>query len=474
MQEVVEIRDARPRDPARRLAAPASLAISAGERVAVFGPNGGGKSLLADMLRGALPLTGAPPRYGFPPDDGRMLAEKIAYVSFRDAYGGNRPAYYQQRWNQWDGGDCPTVGELLGEAGRGVPVPGLSSLLPRRVIELSTGELRRFQLARVLVRRPRLLIVDNPFIGLDALARSQFSSLLAALPSSVTLVMLVSRRADIPSFATHVVTVEDGRVGPKLPRAAFEAAAPAGRTSAPLTAAAAARIGTLAARGERLAGEEVIACRDIRICYGGRSVLNVPDWKVRCGERWALTGPNGSGKSTLLSLICADNPAAYACDIRLFGARRGRGESIWDVKRRIGYVSPELYTTYNRNLPAVDIVASGLYDTIGLFRRPSEAERDLCREWMALFGAEGWASKPYTRLSGGEQRLILLVRAFVKSPPLLILDEPFHGLDDGRLSLARALLDAYARSEGKTLVMVSHDATELPACIDRHLILTKP
>ena len=471
MPEVVRLTGGVARDPMRRLARPASLSIGEGEVVALFGPNGGGKTLLAGMLSGALPLSEGRLEYGFTPAAGRRLSDEVAYVSFRDAYGGNLPAYYQQRWNRWDGSGCPMVAEALGTAAGGPLADRVEPLLTRRVIELSTGELRLFRMARAVAGRPRLLFVDNPFIGLDAEARSQFAALLARLARTTTVVLLLCRRAEMPSFVTHVVGVEQRCVGPKLPRAEWERTVSAPAGGGGLSPADLDSLAALSAEGTVPACDEVVSCRDIRISYDGHPVLRLDAWDVRRGECWALTGGNGSGKSTLLSLVCADNPMAYACRIRLFGAARGGGESIWDIKRRIGFVSPELFAVCNRPVAAVDVVAGGLHDTLGLLRRTSSAERDRCLAWMRLFGTEALADVPYTHLSGGEQRLVLLVRAFVKSPPLLVLDEPFQGLDDARLLRARALLDAYVRLGHRTLIMVSHYEDELPPCINRRLAL---
>ena len=194
---------------------------------------------------------------------------------------------------------------------------------------------------------------------------------------------------------------------------------------------------------------------------------------VRRGECWALSGENGAGKSTLLSLVCADNPQSYACDISLFGRKRGTGESIWDIKRHIGYVSPEMHRAYLKNLPALDIVASGLHDSIGLYRRPKAEELEACRWWMDTFGIGPLHERPFLTLSSGEQRLCLLARAFVKDPALLVLDEPLHGLDTRRRALVRRIIEAFCRRPGKTLLMVTHYEEELPACIDHRLRLSR-
>ena len=209
------------------------------------------------------------------------------------------------------------------------------------------------------------------------------------------------------------------------------------------------------------------------IRYGERTILKDLDWTVRLGEHWALSGDNGSGKSTLLSLVCADNPQAYACDISLFGHKRGSGESIWDIKRHIGYVSPEMHRSYKQNIPAIQIVASGLKDTIGLYVRPNEAEREQCRKWLEVFGIGHLADRKFMEMSSGEQRLVLLARAFVKEPDLLILDEPLHGLDDENRVMVKEIVDKYCEDPSRTLIYVTHYKEELPHCIDHSIFLKK-
>ncbi len=217
----------------------------------------------------------------------------------------------------------------------------------------------------------------------------------------------------------------------------------------------------------------MVRLNGVSIRYGDRTILRDLDWTVRRGEKWALGGENGAGKSTLLSLVCADNPQSYACDISLFGRKRGSGESIWEIKKHIGYVSPEMHRAYLKNLPAVEIVASGLHDSIGLYKRPRPEELDVCVEWMDIFGIGDLRDRPFLQLSSGEQRLCLLARAFVKDPELLILDEPLHGLDTYNRRRVKAVIEAFCHRRDKTLVMVTHYAEELPATITHRLYLKK-
>ena len=220
-------------------------------------------------------------------------------------------------------------------------------------------------------------------------------------------------------------------------------------------------------------GGEILKFSDVSIRYGERTILSHLNWTVREGERWALSGQNGAGKSTLLSLVCADNPQAYACNIELFGHRRGTGESIWEIKRHIGYVSPEMHRAYQKDIPAIDIVASGLNDSVGLYVRPKAEQRQQCLGWMHVFGIDELADRTFLSLSSGEQRLCLLARAFVKDPELLILDEPLHGLDNRNRALVKEIIETFCQRQHKTLVMVTHYEEELPPCINQRLTLRK-
>ena len=285
---------------------------------------------------------------------------------------------------------------------------------------------------------------------------------------------MLSKPDDIPDFITHIVEVNDMVVGEKITREQYFAGNNFYASCDPLTVQSVHdAVVNLPYRSEVAAHGEVIRMNDVSIRYGERVILDSLNWTVMSGERWALSGQNGAGKSTLLSLVCADNPQSYACDITLFGRQRGSGESIWDVKRRIGYVSPEMHRAYSRNLPAVRIVASGLHDSVGLYVKSTPSEYAVCRWLMDVFGLRGKEDTSFLKLSSGEQRLVLLARAFVKDPQLLILDEPLHGLDPRRASLVKHVVEAFCERRGKTLVMVSHYEDELPSCIDHRLFLKR-
>ena len=217
----------------------------------------------------------------------------------------------------------------------------------------------------------------------------------------------------------------------------------------------------------------VIEMRHIVKKFGDFAANDDINLKVQQGEIHALLGENGAGKSTLLSLVCADNPQSYACDISLFGRKRGTGESIWEIKKHIGYVSPEMHRAYLKNLPSIEIVASGLHDSIGLYKRPQPEQMAVCEWWMDIFGIADLKDKPFLQLSSGEQRLSLLARAFVKDPELLILDEPLHGLDTYNRRRVKKVIEAFCRRKDKTMIMVTHYESELPNTITDRIFLKR-
>ena len=492
MQKIISIKDGVTRMPEWRMAEPVNFEALDGEHIAIVGPNGGGKSMFVDIIVGRHPLLMHDPEYDFSPSQKAMVSDNIKYITFRDTYGGDndRTYFLQQRWNQLEiDENTPIVKDKLEEAyqmaGEDTPerrnlqkhiyqLFHMEHLMDKYVILLSSGELRKFKLASTLFSEPRVLIMDNPFIGLDAETRDQLKELLKTLSRerALQIILVLSKSDDIPDFITHVVEVRDMKVMPKQTKAEYLAA----RGEMPgrvLSQEMEQAIVDLPYSDREYHSEEVVKMNKVCIRYGERTILKDLDWTVKNGERWALSGQNGAGKSTLLSLVCADNPQSYACDIALFGNPRGSGESIWDIKKHIGYVSPELHRSYQRDLPAIRIVASGLMDSVGLYVKPKEEDMAQCRFWMKVFGLEGLEERGFLKLSSGEQRLVLLARAFVKDPELLILDEPLHGLDNRNRRLVKDVIEAFCKRQNKTMIMVTHYKEELPACIDHSIFLVR-
>jgi len=492
MQNIIKIENGVPRMPEWQMAEPVNFTSCDGEQIAIVGPNGGGKSMFVDIIVGRHPLLKNDPEYDFSPSNKELVSDNIKYITFRDTYGGDndRTYFLQQRWNQQEIDEStPTVDKKLEEAyniaGEDTPerrqmqkeiykMFNMEHLLDKYIILLSSGELRKYKLASTLFAQPRVLIMDNPFIGLDAETRDQLKELLTTVSKKqkLQIILVLSKIDDIPEFITHVVEVKDMKVMPKVTRSEYldsRAAFP----ERVLSKEKEQEILNLPYKEKEYHSETVAKLNKVRIQYGSRIILNDLDLTVKNGEKWALSGQNGAGKSTLLSLICADNPQSYACDIELFGNPRGSGESIWDIKKHIGYVSPEMHRAYQRDMPCIRIVASGLMDSVGLYVRPKEEDYEKCRFWMHIFGIEDLAEKTFMKISSGEQRLVLLARAFVKDPELLILDEPLHGLDNTNRRLVKDIIESFCQRKNKTMIMVTHYKQEWPKCIDHDIFLKR-
>ena len=478
-QRVISVSNGVTRHPLYRMGKPVDFCLNAGEQLAVVGPNGGGKSILIDIITGKYPLLMNEVEYDFSPSSSNLVSDNLRYITFRDSYGdADGSYYYQQRWNSQDMENIPVVGDLLPQCKDEHLKESLYTLfrieemLQKPIILLSSGELRKFQLTKTLLSGPRVLIMDNPFIGLDSGTRDLLKSLLAELIKVIGLqvILVLSKSDDIPDFITHVITVENMICGEKLPRSEYQGVCVPEKMLSDEKIQA---ILDMPYKDNLYKAANVVKLNKVSIRYGERTILRELDWTVKCGEKWALSGENGAGKSTLLSLVCADNPQSYACDITLFDRKRGSGESIWEIKKHIGYVSPEMHRAYLKNIPAIDIVASGLHDSIGLYKRPKEEDRAVCLFWMDIFGVKQLADRSFLQLSSGEQRLVLLARAFVKDPELLILDEPLHGLDLYNRRLVKDVIETFCHRNDKTMIMVTHYKEELPACITDSLYLIR-
>jgi molybdate transport system ATP-binding protein len=473
----VSVEQAVPRLPEVRFEEPVRWTIREGEQWAVTGPNGSGKTILSDLLQGRYALKEGRVRFHI---EGKT-SYIIKSIAFKDIHSlaDCRHTYYQQRWHATETDELPTVGELLSGLSA-TPVSDavytlfdIRASLPKKIIHLSSGELRKFLIIRTLLSGPKILVLDNPFIGLDAASRGVLVEMLerAVRLDGLQVILLLSDPADIPAMITHVLPVARRKCYPPQTRMAFLADKRMQMRLFPPPAAAVnlpVRVRTAA-----VAHEITFRMEHVTVRYAGCTILKDVCWEVKNGEKWALSGPNGSGKSLLLSLIYADNPQSYAQTLYLFDRKRGTGESIWDIKRRIGYVSPEMHLYYMENVPVPDIVCSGFFDSVGLFRKCSGVQRDVALEWMDAFGIGSLGERPFLTLSSGEQRLALLARAFVKDPDLIVLDEPLHGLDISNRQRAVQIIESFCARAGKTLIYVTHCLQELPSCITRRFELGK-
>jgi len=478
---IIQIVDAVPRLQDIAFQHPVNWTIEKGQHWAVIGPNGAGKTILTDMLTGKYALKSGTVICRDTSGSDRSVSSVVKSVAFRDIYSLSdiQNSYYQQRWNAGDVHDVPLVRDLLEKNADAdwlaflIRAFNINDLVDKEINLLSSGELRKFLIVRSLIRKPEILILDNPFIGLDAASRIILNDLLVKLASfgNLQVMLILSNPDDIPGMVTHILPVKDKTIGKVLLRADFlndknirtELFAPS--TGSDIS-------GLKNPRQQLPSFSNALIFNNIRIKYGRRVILNGINWQIKKGEKWALLGENGSGKSTLLSLVSGDNPQAYANDITLFDRRRGSGESIWDIKKRIGYISPEMHLYYLKNVKCIDVVGSGFFDTIGLYRKCNAEQETEAQRWLEVFGVGYLRDVSFLNISTGEQRLVLLARVFVKNPDLLILDEPLHGLDIANKHRVRMIIENFCDRD-KSLIYVTHYENEIPSVVDKRLVLKK-
>ncbi len=350
---------------------------------------------------------------------------------------------------------------------------GLTGLLERGYRLLSSGEGRRVMLGRALLEQPDLLLLEEPFEGLDAGAHAELARALGELAATGwRLVLLVGQRQDIADWATHIALLDHGRLA--LTGLAEDIRNhPDWQAATELMQAPAPELPPRQSEFQLShwpPEEPLVRLLNGRVAYGDTLQFEGFDWALYPGEHTQIMGPNGCGKSTLLKLVTGDHPQCYANDLTVFGYRRGSGESIWDIKKHLGYVSTDLQRDYRVAGNVVTAVISGLTDSIGLYQATGQKELDLALQWLDCVGLADKARQPLRGLSSGEQRLVLIARALIKQPPLLILDEPTLGLDDLNRFRVLAVVERLLRDGPTTLLFVSHRQDEQLALIRRHLV----
>lgn len=444
--------------------------INNGQCIAITGAAGSGKSTLLKAIAGKLACQGSIVFSG----DGRPRCALIGQQHHFKNLSNTNTFYYQQRFNSADATDALTVNDSLLRVTpeqRTIDAQleqlGIAHVKDAHLIKLSNGEHKRFQLARALLQRPQWLLLDSPYTGLDADARRLLDQILNDLVKKGIQIILVTNTTALPACITHVAILSAGQCNGIITKAEFLS-----RHTEPLQATSQEPVFDAAAFASCDENFSVaIKMVNTNVRYDERDILNNINWEVKRGERWSISGHNGSGKSTLLSLVNGDNPQAFANAIWLFDRKKGSGESIWDIKKKIGFVSPELHHYFDPALLCWQVVASGLFDTIGLFRRPDAAQLASIDNWLSVLSLQPYRNRYFNQLSNGEQRLVLLARALVKNPPLLILDEPCQGLDAEAAARFIALVDQICIQLDKTLVYVTHYEAEVPTCVTRKLKL---
>lgn len=461
-----------------------------GQHWALIGKSGSGKSTLLDAIAGKTSFSHGEVRY--PAVDQyiqdhhaedpffnrfKLISQVSSRHNFRSLSHSN--FYYQQRFNSTDSEDCDTVEQYLSSINlynssslwtfeRVTERMSLAHLLDKQLIKLSNGETKRLLLAAALIKNPLLLLLDNPLTGLDTKSRIEFNKLISEIAASGISIVMATSADEIPPAITHVALLKCGEKMKQMAKEMYTNGEVLSLESKALDRDELDRLLCLTT----IPDYHIIAGLDsVTIKYGNKTILNDVSWQIKQGERWMLLGANGAGKSTLLSLINGDNPQAFANKILLFDQRKGGGESIWDIKKKIGFVSPELFQYFPMDNSCLQVIESGFYDTIGLFRKSSETKAEICLRWMRMLGIEQDAGILFKNTSVSVQRLCLLVRALIKNPALLILDEPCQNLDSEQQERFRYLIDEICRRSKLSLIYISHYEHDKPECVTRILQL---
>src|SRR5690554_171279 len=386
--------------------------------------------------------------------------------------------YYQQRFNSSESEEAATVEEYLRDievkiAGnwnvkRVLELLHLEHLNDKSLIKLSNGETRRLAVAVALIKNPRLLLMDQPMTGLDVESRAEFGRILETIVQSGIQVVMTTSAGEIPEAISHVAILKGGRLSQagKREDCRLENIKLKSESSLPIE-----KIRTLMKQVKLPVFEEVVNMADVTIRYGEKIILDRLNWQVKQGENWSLKGHNGAGKSTLISLIFGENPQAYANRITLFDRRRGSGESIWDVKKPTGFVSPEMTRYFPKSQTCLQIVLSGFFDTVGLFRRITDVLEKLALDWLTALNLRQVSSFRLNQVTLEQQRFCLLARAMVKSPALLILDEAAQGMDEFQREVFKEAVEEICSNSDITLIYVSHYEEDIPSCVNRRIVL---
>lgn len=452
----------------------AGLTIRAGESWAFVGSNGSGKSVLARALSGELTLLTGQRDSQFTRSTRLSFEQLQKLVS--DEWQRNNTDLLSPGEEDTGRTTAEIIQDEVQDAARCEALAdrfGISHLLERRFKYLSTGETRKTLLCQALMNTPDLLILDEPFDGLDVASRKALAELLATLHhDGLTLVLVLNRFDEIPDFVQFAgvladcILLETGAKKTLLEQALIAQLA----HSEKLSGIALPEPDAPSARLSLPVDQPRIMLNNGHVSYNDKPIINDLNWTVNPGEHWQIVGPNGAGKSTLLSLVTGDHPQGYSNDLTLFGRRRGSGETIWDIKKHIGYVSSSLHLDYRVSTNVRNVILSGFFDSIGIYQAVSDKQHKLAQGWLAMLGIDNrTADAPFHSLSWGQQRLALIVRALVKHPTLLILDEPLQGLDPLNRQLVRRFIDVLIGEGNTQLLFVSHHAEDAPDCITHRL-----
>lgn len=447
--------------------------INHDENWLLSGISGSGKTSLAKVITNLQPAIGDV-KINF--NSKSKLPAKVLFVEswyqFKNVEGVAN-FYYQQRYTSQQAKETLTVNaELIGYGKENnlefndvenlLNELGFSELKNSQLIELSSGEHKKLQLVKALWLKPQLLIIDQPYTGLDASSRKKLNTLLNEVSDEGVQLILICNDTEIPESINRFGEIKEGQITEL--RSKDDISASSERQSRELP--------DFLKISPAYSSEIIAKMVDVNINYGEKQVLKNINWEVKAGDKWLLQGANGSGKSTLLSLINGDHPQSYANTLYLFGNKRGSGESVWDIKQHIGLISPEFHWYFDASSTVWQSIASGFYDTVGLFQQLPYSKSVQIDELIEFFGLTENKNELLNTLPLGKQRLVLLARTIIKNPELLILDEPCQGLDQQQTQHFNQLVDELC-SNGMTLIYVGHFESALPDCLEKRIVLEK-
>lgn len=450
-----------------------------GERWALLGDNGAGKTQLLKLLSGDIwPTPSSAIRAGEEPErsfrKGRRTVE-LPDAKARMAYiGGERQdKYARYGWNLrvqdliatgLHGTDLllrPVSRIQARRVGATLMACGLKALAGREFLSLSYGEKRLVLLARALVQDPDWLLLDEFYNGLDVQYRRRIDAVLqSARRRGQSWVATAHRAMDVPQGTGSLIELADGRIHAvkRLQRTDLQRLQTRADEGVPVRPRRAPR-GPLLLRMSHV---------DVYVDY--RAVLKDIDWQLRRGEHWSIFGANGAGKSSFLKLIYGDLAPALGGRIERAGFPKGTPISEW--KRQVGYVSPELQSAYAVDVSILDLVASGRHSSIGLSEKATREDLKVARRWLKFFKLSTMQARRPLELSYGQLRRALIARALAANARILLLDEPFTGLDPGQRALLKRILERLMQRQ-LTLVAAVHHVEDLPRGMTHGLRLHK-